>query len=106
MSFRYELRYSDGEDPGTFPSVVPDWWVGSREQPRPGAAPSAGTGPWGDVRIRWRKSGRSCSTNNDVRSRVVPQSLPLCRNRQARRRPQNRRTRRADADTPGRGVPS
>jgi hypothetical protein len=28
MSFRYELRYSDGEDAGTFLSVVPDWWVG------------------------------------------------------------------------------
>jgi hypothetical protein len=28
MSFRYELRYTDGEDAGTFHSAVPDWWGG------------------------------------------------------------------------------
>ena len=28
MSFRYGLRYTDGEDAGTFHSAVPDWWVG------------------------------------------------------------------------------
>ncbi len=28
MAFRYELRYTDGDDAGTFETVVPDWWVG------------------------------------------------------------------------------
>ena len=28
MAFRYELRYPDGDDAGTFETAVPDWWVG------------------------------------------------------------------------------
>jgi hypothetical protein len=25
MAFRYELRYTDGDDAGSFETIVPDW---------------------------------------------------------------------------------